>query len=370
MQTPTKSISVSDVLSLSGSRPGLQLELASGSQDLVFSKICPPDKAEPGCAVFVSQPKFLDIALTSPAGLVVAKRPDEATTGLSFASRSVVWCSRPDLAMALALRLLGQSTPDIGSEFLAGSANPDSEVRATQFIHSSASVHPTAEIGPHVVIGSRSQIGARVRIGANTVIERDVEIGDDTAVQPLVYIGPRTVIGQRCEIGPGTVIGKEGFGYAHDAKGEQVRIPHQGRVVLENDVHIGANCAIDRGTFGETRIGHGTKIDNLAHLAHNFRVGSHSMLTAGFMTAGSSELGSFVVTGGRVSVGGHIKIADGVQLAALSGVVKSIDKPGQYGGYPLLPLNEFLRLKVALTKLPSLLKSLKNGSQKDSSPSD
>jgi UDP-3-O-[3-hydroxymyristoyl] glucosamine N-acyltransferase len=228
----------------------------------------------------------------------------------------------------------------------------------------SAQVDPSAAIGPYAVIGPDVVIGRHTTIGAHSIVEQGSSIGDETVIHPSVYIGHSVQIGNRCEIYPNTTIGKEGYGYAHDQKGNHYKIPHQGGVVLEDDVHIGANCAIDRGTFGETRIEFGTKIDNQCHIGHNCKIGRNGLLTAHLAMAGSSEVGDNFICGGKTAITGHIKITNNVQLAALSGVGKNIDQPGQYGGNPLLPLQEFIKTKVALTHLTEMRKQVNRLMQK------
>ncbi|MCM2280857.1 MAG: UDP-3-O-(3-hydroxymyristoyl)glucosamine N-acyltransferase, partial [Bdellovibrionaceae bacterium] len=231
-------------------------------------------------------------------------------------------------------------------------------------IHPAAIIHPSARlgagvrVGPHAVVSAECTIGHNVFIGANAVIEAGSKIGDDSVIHPLVYVGHHTRIGARCEILPNTTLGKEGFGYAHDEKGNHYRIPHQGCVVIDDDVHIGANCSIDRATFGETRIGAGTKLDNQVHIAHNCRIGRNCLLTAKFAIAGSSTIGDMFVAGGSSTVTGHIEISHGVQLAGMSTVTKDITSPGQYGGFPLVPLQDHLKIRAAMVQLPAMRKQL------------
>jgi UDP-3-O-[3-hydroxymyristoyl] glucosamine N-acyltransferase len=172
------------------------------------------------------------------------------------------------------------------------------------------------------------------------------------------------MIGDRCEIHSQSVVGKEGFGYAYDAKGKSVRIPHQGRVVIEDDVHIGSCTTIDRATFDETRIGSGGKFDNQMHIAHNVTIGAHAIVTGGFMVAGSTHIGSRFLAGGRSTVSGHLELGDGVQISGLSAVTKSIAKAGKYGGHPLLPLQDHLKMKAALVHLAQMRRQLNSVLQK------
>jgi UDP-3-O-[3-hydroxymyristoyl] glucosamine N-acyltransferase len=230
--------------------------------------------------------------------------------------------------------------------------------------HPTAVIHPTAEIAKNVKLGPYSVVGARVRveedcqIGAHVVIENDAVIGAGSNLESFVFIGQRTVLGKRVRIKPHSTIGSEGYGFAQDKNGHSHRIPQKGRVVLDDDVEVGANCTIDRATLDETHIGQGTKFDNLVHVAHNCRIGKHCLLTGGFMSAGSSTLGDFVMSGGRVSVTDHIEIASRVQIAGTTSISKSITQSGVYGGYPTVPIKDHLKITSSLTHLPRLRKEV------------
>lgn len=226
-------------------------------------------------------------------------------------------------------------------------------------IAASAKVGENCVIGPGAVIGEHCQIGANTRIGANSVIEPHSSLGEDCVIHPLVFIAHSCVIGNRCEIKPQSCIGGEGFGYAQDQKFNHYRITHYGRVVLEDDVHIGAGVQIDRGTFGESRIGQGTKIDNHCHFAHNISVGRNTLITGGMITAGSVTIGSNCVFGGRTTVKGHLKIGDRTQFGGISVVGNDILEPGQYGGFPALELSKEMRIRASQRQLPDLVKQVR-----------
>jgi UDP-3-O-[3-hydroxymyristoyl] glucosamine N-acyltransferase len=231
-------------------------------------------------------------------------------------------------------------------------------------IHSTAVVDQTANlaqdvrVGPYAVVGARVTIGLGSVAGAHSVIEPDVRIGMRTVIHPMVYVGHSCVIGNDCEIKPHASVGTEGFGYADDRDGSHYRIPHQGIVVLEDDVHIGANCTIDRGTFGETRVGAGTKIDNQCHVGHNCTIGRNALITAHFVMGGSSEIGDNFVCGGKTSVTGHIQVGNDIQVAALSAIHKTLLEPGRYGGYPLQPMQEYMKTRATMSHLPEMRKQL------------
>jgi UDP-3-O-[3-hydroxymyristoyl] glucosamine N-acyltransferase len=213
-------------------------------------------------------------------------------------------------------------------------------------------------IAPLVFIGPGVHLGDRVTIMPGCVIGDAARIGADTLLYPNVTLLERCAVGRRCVIHSGTVIGSDGFGFVPGESGH-VKIPQLGTVVIEDDVEIGANCAIDRGALGVTRVGRGVKIDNLVHLAHNVEVGDHSFLVAQVGVSGSTKLGKNVTLAGQVGVTGHLEVGDGVQVGAQSGVNHSI-APGQtVSGSPVRPHREWLRIMGHLPKLPELYQRLK-----------
>lgn len=224
-------------------------------------------------------------------------------------------------------------------------------------IHPSAVVDPSARlgesvgIGPHVVIGAGARVGARTRLAAGVVIGEGAALGADCYLHPNVVIGRGCIVGDRVQIHAGSVLGSDGFGYA-PLDGGYRKVPQLGVVVLEDDVEIGANACLDRATFGETRIGRGTKIDNLVQIAHNVAVGEHSALAAQSGVAGSTRLGKGVVLGGQAGLIGHIRIGDGARVAAQAGVIGSVPAGETVSGYPARPHRDALRVAATLRKLP------------------
>ncbi len=232
-------------------------------------------------------------------------------------------------------------------------------VSKTAVISPSAKLGKDCIVGPGAVIGDKCTVGDSTIIGANTVIEPGVKIGSHCHIHPLVFVGHSCEIGNHCEIHPNTTIGSEGFGYAQDKQVNHHRITHYGRVILEDHVHIGAGVQIDRGTYLDSRIGSGTKIDNHCHFGHNIVIGRNTLITGGMITAGSATIGSYSVFGGRTSIAGHIELGDKLQIGALSGITKSLSEPGQYAGFPLQDLKSDMRTRAALKKLPLLVKQMR-----------
>ena len=216
---------------------------------------------------------------------------------------------------------------------------------AMKCIDSTACVHPDAvlaedvTVGAHVVIGAGCRIASGARIGPGCILGKDVSIGPDTELIARVTVMDQCVIGARCVIQPGAVIGSDGFGLVNE-QGRWRRVPQLGRVVIGNDVDIGANTTIDRGALDDTRIDDGVKLDNLIQVAHNVEIGAHSAVAGCAGLAGSSIVGKYCTLGGGVGLAGHLKLADGVHVTGMSMVTRSIHQPGVYSAGTPLDTNE------------------------------
>lgn len=214
-------------------------------------------------------------------------------------------------------------------------------------------------IGPLCVLGARVNLGARVRLHPGVVLMDDVQIGDDCVLYPNVTLYPRCRLGARVIIHAGTVVGSDGYGYVPDKQGHHLKRPHVGRVVIEDDVEIGANCCIDRGSFGETRVRRGAKIDNLVQIAHNVVVGEDSLLVSQVGIAGSTVLGHHVVMGGNSGVADHVTVGDMVMVGAKGGVTNDVPDNAILAGFPAIPRERWLRQNALLHRLPDMHKDLK-----------
>ncbi len=214
-------------------------------------------------------------------------------------------------------------------------------------------------IAPGAVLGRGVRLGSRVSLAAGVVVGDDTTIGDDVVIHPNVTIYPRCVIGDRVIVHGGTVIGSDGFGYATDKQGHHHKRPHLGTVCIENDVEIGANCCIDRGTFGETLIRAGTKIDNLVQIGHNVVVGENSLLVAQVGIAGSTVTDRQLVMGGQSALAGHLKIGAGVMVAAKSGVHNNQEAGAVVAGIPAINHKKWLRTSAVMGKLPDLFREVR-----------
>ena len=213
-------------------------------------------------------------------------------------------------------------------------------------------------IGPYVIIGDRVQIEDRVTILAGSFIGDDSILGEESFLYPRVTIREESLIGKRVILHPGAVIGSDGFGYAKES-GVYHKIPQVGKVVLEDDVEIGANTTIDRATLGETRIRRGTKIDNLVQIGHNVSIGENTVIAAQVGISGSTRVGKNVVMGGQVGLGGHIKIGDNVMLGAQAGATKSIPSNTIVSGYPAREHTKAKKIEACITLLPLYVKKIR-----------
>jgi UDP-3-O-[3-hydroxymyristoyl] glucosamine N-acyltransferase len=228
---------------------------------------------------------------------------------------------------------------------------PAAVISETATIGADVTVYPGASIGKNVAVG------ARTVIYPGAVIYDNVGIGDDCTIHANAVVRERCRIGNRCILQPGAVIGSDGFGYAPDGN-SYYRIPQIGIVVLDDDVEIGANSCIDRAAVDVTRIGRGTKLDNLVQIAHNCEVGEDCMIVSQVGISGSAKIGNHVTLAGQVGVAGHLTIGDNVLVGAQSGVPSSLAANAAYSGSPTMPHKEWLRSAMVVPRLPELKKTV------------
>ncbi|MCS7078951.1 MAG: UDP-3-O-(3-hydroxymyristoyl)glucosamine N-acyltransferase [Chloracidobacterium sp.] len=277
------------------------------------------------------------LAASQAAAFIVAA---DTVTDADRARYNLLPSSHPKVTFARAIELL--HVPPRRPEGIAPEA----------YLAPDVVIGAEPSIGPRVVIGRGARLGARVTIHPGVVIGRDVTIGDDTTIFPNVTIYDGVRIGARCILHAGAVIGADGFGYARDADGRHVKIPQVGIVVIEDDVEIGANSTIDRATLGETRIGRGTKIDNLVHIAHNCTIGEESLLAALVGLSGGVKVGRRVTMAGQVGANPQVEVGDGATIAGKTGITKSVAGGETYAGMPIMTLREWKRERIYAARLP------------------
>lgn len=246
------------------------------------------------------------------AGAVILREQD-----LAAAPVAALVCNNPHLAFARAAQRLTAA------------------IRALAGIHPTAWVHPEAILEGHVAVGPQASVDAgaylarRVSVAAGCVIGEAVEIGEDTRLMANVTIYPNTIIGRRVIVHSGAVLGSDGFGYAND-EGRWVKVPQLGRVIIGDDVEIGANTAVDRGALGDTVIEQGVKIDNLVQVAHNARVGAHTAMAGCSAISGSTHVGKYCSIAGGAGLAGHLRISDRTQVTGMTMITRDIRAPGSY----------------------------------------
>lgn len=307
-----------------------------------MSNVAPIERAGPHEIAFVSQSKYLKQLETTQAGALIL--PVE---GQNLTQRPRIITGNPYLYFARVSALF----------------NP--VPHATAGIHSSAVVHEHAEVassasvGPGAVIAKGVKVGERAVIGPNCTIGEGAQIGDDCLLYANVSVYHACVIGRRVILHSGCVIGSDGFGLANE-KGRWVKIPQTGRVILEDDVEVGACTTIDRGALDDTVIEEGVKLDNLIQVAHNVRIGAHTAIAGCTGIAGSAKIGKHCMIGGAAMIHGHIEIADGVRISTNTLITKSLSKPGTYtSALPFSEHGEWLRNAVHMRNLDKLVARIK-----------
>ena len=316
--------------------------LASESDaDRAIDDVAALDQAGPGDLTFLDNPSYLDaLRSTRAAAALIAPR----YAGAAPAGCAVLLAREPYRAMARVMAKLYPTAVRPASVFGETGVSP------AAFVHPSARLEPGAIVDPGAVIGRGVEIGARTVIGPNAVIGPDVRIGRDGAIGASTTIAA-ALIGDRVIIHPGAHIGQDGFGFALGAGGH-LKVPQIGRVIIQDDVEIGAGVTVDRGANRDTVIGEGAKIDNLVQIGHNVVIGRHAVLVSQSGVSGSSAIGDFAALGGQAGIAGHLKVGAGAQVAAAAGVMHDIPAGERWAGAPAKPAREFFREVAALGSSP------------------
>jgi UDP-3-O-[3-hydroxymyristoyl] glucosamine N-acyltransferase len=310
-----------------------------GDGSVVLSGVASLTSASPDDLVFVEDEKYLARAMQTAAGAVIA---GEFATGSS--EKPLLISTHPKLGFARAARFLE-----------VGQKGSDAGVRASAVVHPSARLGAGVTVEEFAVIEQDAEIAEGTRIGAGCVIRRGVKIGKRCELYSNVTIYSGTTLGDRIIVHAGAVLGSDGFGYVRDPKsGRYEKFPQVGTLVIEDDVEIGANTTIDRGALDETRIGRGTKIDNLVHIGHNCRLGENVVIAAQTGLSGSIVIENDVVLGGQVGIGEHARIEEGVMLGGQGGVLPNKILRGKgvaFWGTPAQPVRQYLKQLAALGRL-------------------
>ncbi len=315
-------------------------ELA-GDGNRVVSTVAPLAAAGPDALSWVGNAAYLSRLTTTKAGIVLVPTDCDVPPHLT-----VIRVADPDLALCDALAALAPPLPEVPV-----GVHPDARV-------SKAAKIDGAGIGANVYVAAGAEIGPGTQLHPGVYIGPGARVGRDCVLWPNVVVRERTAIGDRVIIHPNATIGADGFGY-HVRDGRHIKIPQIGHVVIEDDVEIGANVCIDRARSGETRIGRGTKIDNLVQIGHNVRVGDHCIIVAQTGISGSTTLGTHVVLGGQVGVGDHLHIGDRALCASKAGVASDVPPDRMIRGNPAIDHREFARQAVSVRRLPQLIQKIR-----------
>jgi UDP-3-O-[3-hydroxymyristoyl] glucosamine N-acyltransferase len=311
----------------------------AAEQDPEIVRVANAATATNDALVFAEDEASLAAALESAAGAVAVKI---TVAGSVEAGKPLLLCGHPRLAFARAARLLRQTQIHTG-------------IHPTAAIAEGVAMGKDVSIGAYAVLGAGCVVGDRSRIDAGAVVGEGVRIGADCHLYPRVVVYPCTELGDRVIVHAGAVLGADGFGYVRDAaSGEYLQFPQQGRLVMEDDVEIGANATVDRGALEETRLECGVKIDNLVHIGHNVRVGRNVVIAAQTGISGSSTIGHNAIVGGQVGIGDHAVIGDGVILGSHAGILsrKKIKGAGMvFWGTPAKPLKVYLKELAVLARV-------------------
>ena len=311
-----------------------------GEGDIDVGRVAGIEDAAPGDLTFFANSKYARALRVTRASAVILGDQAEA------APCAMLRTPNPYLAFARAMVIFAETwTPAPG-------------IHPRAFVADGVSIAPDASIGAFAAVERGARIGSRTIVHAHVSIGPDAVIGDDCMIHARVSIRQSVQLGNRVVVQDGAVIGSDGFGFAHSADGTHVKIPQVGRVIIEDDVEIGANSAIDRPAVGETRIKSGAKIDNLVQIAHGVTIGRNVLLAAQVGIAGSTTLEDSVTLAGQVGVAGHLTIGKGTVATAQTGIPNSVDAGSFISGYPAIPNRDWLKASAVFRKLPELRKTI------------
>jgi len=319
----------------------LGARLENGSPETEITGVAGIEEAGSGQITFVANPRYAGAARTTKAAAVIVAEDFPAANTALLRSRN------PYLDFARAIELFYRPP-----KYAVG-------VHSTAVVHPSAKIGKNASIGPYVVVDEDVQIGKNCVLLAHAVIYRGARIGNNFLAHAHAVVRENCRLGDNVTLQNGAVIGGDGFGFAKDNEGRWRKIVQSGPAVLEDDVEVQANACVDRASIGETRVGKGTRIDNLVQVGHGSRVGNNTLLCAQVGLAGSTEVGDNVILAGQVGVAGHCKIGDGVIATAQSGIPNDVAAGKVVSGYPAIDNKLWLRCVAVFNRLPELLKRVR-----------
>jgi UDP-3-O-[3-hydroxymyristoyl] glucosamine N-acyltransferase len=312
----------------------------AGPGDPAISGVSSLEHARPGDLAYVEADRLVQVAAGSRASALLVNRPVPAIRAPQLVVGS------PRLALTQVVERF--FTPPYRPRGIADAIARGADVE----------IGPDVSIWPFVTLGDRARIGARVTLFPGVFVGEDARVGDDSVLHPNVTLGRGCVIGRRVIVHAGSVIGSDGFGYV-EHEGRHRKIPQLGSVLIEDDVELGANVTVDRATFGHTRVGRGTKVDNLVQIAHNVTIGEHTVLVAQVGIAGSTRVGAHVMVGGQAGLADHIEVGDRAMIAAQAGVARSLPAGQVVSGTPALPHEVSLQAHALLPHLPEIRRLLR-----------
>ena len=321
-----------------------------GDAQVRIASVASLAQAGNGVVAFVEDQKSLESAKgCSASALIVPVGTGNDALEAAGQGTVIIEVAQPKLAFALIAELLHPRK------------------RCEPFVHPSAAISEGADIdltvfiGPHVAIGEGTRIGAGTRIEAGVVLGEQVKVGHDCVLHPGVVLYDDVRLGDRVILHAGVCIGADGFGYVRDTeKGDHHKFPQRGTVVIEDDVELGAHTCVDRAALGQTRIGRGTKIDNMVHVGHNCNIGERVVIAAQTGISGSVTIEDDVVIGGQVGFGDHIRVLSGAVIGSKAGILPGkIVRPGVWWGIPIQPLDEYKRLNAHVGRLPQMREEIR-----------
>lgn len=314
-----------------------------GDENVVVSDVSKIERGKPGTLTFLSNPQYTKYIYTTEASLVLVKKD---FTPEKEVNTSLLRVEDPYMALATLLEFYVQSKPQ------------KTGIEEPSYISGSAEYGTNVYIGAFAYLGQNVKLGNNVKIYPHAYIGDGVTIADNTTIFSGVKIYEGCKVGQNCIIHSGAVIGADGFGFAPADDGVYKKIPQVGIVEIEDNVEIGANSAIDCAALGATKVGKGTKIDNLVQIGHNVEIGTNNVIVSQVGIAGSSHLGNNNVIAGQVGIAGHLKIGNGVQIGAKSGIIRNIKDGETIMGAPAFDVKKFFKANVIFPKLPEIYKEL------------